>query len=115
MHRNKYQKPNIEDLMNSIGNPINKSKNIDAWFSTVDLKYAYSQLNVQKLKKDCNLIQELWNIATLVFYSGISPVITNSKQNSTNLQTCQPSSKKQWIATSHLKKTHSVFSWHFYK
>ena len=47
IHRNKYQMPNIDTLIESISQQISApaSQNI-TYFSTIDLKYAYSQLNL---------------------------------------------------------------------
>ena len=58
MHKNKYQMPNIETLMNSISQIITNYKTEPAeqiYFSTIDLKYAYSQLNLNpETAKHCN-------------------------------------------------------------
>ena len=46
IHKNKYQMPNIDSLIDSTSQHINKSNHGDnVYFSTIDLKYAYSQLN----------------------------------------------------------------------
>ena len=47
IHKNKYQMPNIDTLIESISQRISApaSQNI-TYFSTIDLKYAYSQLNL---------------------------------------------------------------------
>ena len=47
IHKNKYQMPNIDTLIESISQQISApaSQNI-TYFSTIDLKYAYSQLNL---------------------------------------------------------------------
>ena len=58
MHKNKYQMPNIETLMDSISQIITDYKTEQAdkiYFSTIDLKYAYSQLNLHpETAKHCN-------------------------------------------------------------
>ena len=58
IHKNKYQMPNIETLMNSISQIITNYKTEPAdkiFFSTIDLKYAYSQLNLHpESAKHCN-------------------------------------------------------------
>ena len=41
VHKNKYQMPNIEELMDTIGQTRNERKTGDVYFSTMDLKYAY--------------------------------------------------------------------------
>ena len=49
IHKNKYQMPNIETLMDSISQIITNYKTEPAeqiYFSTIDLKYAYIQLNL---------------------------------------------------------------------
>ena len=47
IHKNKYQMPNIDTLMESKSQQMSApaSQNI-TYFSTIDLKYAYSQLNL---------------------------------------------------------------------
>ena len=58
IHKNKYQMPNIEKLMDSISQIITNYKTEPAeqiYFSTIDLKYAYSQLNLHpETAKHCN-------------------------------------------------------------
>ena len=57
IHKNKYQMPNIETLMDSISQIITDYKTEQAdtiYFSTIDLKYAYSQLNLHpETAKNC--------------------------------------------------------------
>ena len=58
IHKNKYQMPNIETLMDSISQIITNYKTEPAdeiYFSTIDLKYAYSRLNLNpETAKHCN-------------------------------------------------------------
>ena len=57
IHKNKYQMPNIENLMDSVGEHLacSNDKNAPAWFSSLDLKYAYSQLKLHPdTSKHCN-------------------------------------------------------------
>ena len=56
IHKNKYQMPNIDSLIDSISQHINNSNNGDnVYFSTVDLKYAYCQLNLHPdTARQCN-------------------------------------------------------------
>ena len=58
MHKNKYQMPNIETLMDSISQIITEYKTEQAdktYSSTIDLKYAYSLLNLHpETAKHCN-------------------------------------------------------------
>ena len=44
VQKNKYQRPNIEELMDTVGQTISKMKSGDICFSTMDLRYAYGQL-----------------------------------------------------------------------
>ena len=56
IHKNKYQMPNIDTLIESISQQISApaSQNT-AYFSTLDLEYAYSQLNLDtKTANHCN-------------------------------------------------------------
>ena len=58
IHKNRYQMPNIETLMDSKSQIITNYKTEQAdtiYFSTIDLKYAYSQLNLHtETAKHCN-------------------------------------------------------------
>ena len=58
IHKNKYQMPNIETLMDSISQIITSYKTKTAeqiYFSTIDLKYPYSQLNLHpETANHCN-------------------------------------------------------------
>ena len=58
IHKNKYQIPKFETLMDSISQIITNYKTEQAdtiYFSTRDLKYAYSQLNLHpETAKHCN-------------------------------------------------------------
>ena len=44
IHKNKYQMHNTDCLMDSIAQTITQSSNGEILFSTIDLRYAYSQL-----------------------------------------------------------------------
>ena len=44
VHKNKYQMPNIEELMDTVGQTISEKKSGDIYFTTMDLTYAYDQL-----------------------------------------------------------------------
>ena len=47
IHKNKYQMPNIDNLIDTIQQNLNANASQEtAYFSTLDLKYAYSQLNL---------------------------------------------------------------------
>ena len=56
IHKNKYQMPNIDSLIDSISQHINDSNLGDnVYFSTIDLKYAYSQLKLHPdTARHCN-------------------------------------------------------------
>ena len=56
IHKNKYQMPNIEMLFDSISQHLtNTQKGQQAYFSTIHLEYAYSQLQLHKdAAKPCN-------------------------------------------------------------
>ena len=75
--------PNIEMLINSISQQFtNTKKRQQAYFSTIDLKYAYSQLQLHKdTAKHCNLNINCGEILKTVFLV---------------LLTCQLNFKKQW-------------------
>ena len=44
VHKNKYQMPNIEELMDTVGQTISERKPGDIFFTTMDLTYASGQL-----------------------------------------------------------------------
>ena len=48
VHKNKYQMPNIEELMDIVGQTISERKQGDVLFSTMDLTYAYGQLSLSE-------------------------------------------------------------------
>ena len=53
--KNKYQMPNIEDLMDRIAELISAKKPGKIWFSSIDLRYAYGQLQLSlKTAEQCN-------------------------------------------------------------
>ena len=56
IHKNKYERPNIEMLNDSISQHLtNTQKAQQAYFSTLDLKFAYSQLQLhENIAKHCN-------------------------------------------------------------
>ena len=56
IHKNKYQMSNIDSLIDSISQHINDSNQGDKiYFSTIDLKYAYSQLKLHPdTSRHCN-------------------------------------------------------------
>ena len=55
VHKNKYQMPNIEELMDIVGQTISERKQGDVFFSTMDLTYAYGQLPLsESTSKHCN-------------------------------------------------------------
>ena len=55
IHKNKYQMPNIELLLDNIAQVIKSDKSQQTLFSTLDLRYAYSQIPLDKMTKEqCN-------------------------------------------------------------
>ena len=56
IHKNKYQMPNIDNLIDTIQQNLNTSASREtAYFSTLDLKYAYSQLKLDpETARHCN-------------------------------------------------------------
>ena len=54
VHKNKYQMPNIEELMDIVGQTISEHKQGDVFFTTMDLTYAYGQLPLnENTSKHC--------------------------------------------------------------
>ena len=47
VHKNKYQMPNIEELMDTVGQTISEKKPGDILFTTMDLTYMYGQLTLR--------------------------------------------------------------------
>ena len=56
IHKNKYQMPNLDELLNSVSEIISGAKDSDeVWFTSLDLNYAYSQLPLsEQTSKHCN-------------------------------------------------------------
>ena len=50
--KNKYQMPNIHELINSVAQIITKDAPGEVWFTSLDLKYAFSQLPLSSLCGD---------------------------------------------------------------
>ena len=73
--------PNIEKLIDSTSQHLTNPQNgQQAYFSTIDLKYAYSQLQLHKdTAKHCNFIS----------FVGYLQVPTELKPDLTVLQICQ--------------------------
>ena len=46
IHKNKYQMPNIDSLIHTISQTLSTAPQKTAYFTTLDLQYAYSQLNL---------------------------------------------------------------------
>ena len=85
VHKKKYQMPNIEELMDTVGQTISERKPGDVYFSTMDLTYAYGQLPLSpETSVQCNF--RWWEEnqrARIVF-----------KRGSTALQPCQRNFKE---------------------
>ena len=53
--KNKYQMPNIDNLMDRIADIIHSERHGTVWFSSIDLRYAYGQLLLHpKTSRQCN-------------------------------------------------------------
>ena len=92
IHKNKYQMPNIEMLIDTISQHLTDTQNgQQAYFTTLDLKYAYSQLNCIKTQQ---------NTVILISYVANLPVHIDSKLVFMVLQICRQNSKKLWITHS---------------
>ena len=53
--KDKYQMPNLDDLMCSLAETITSDGPGNVWFTTVDLKYAFGQVLLNpSLAKHCN-------------------------------------------------------------
>ena len=87
IHKNKYQMHNIDCLMDSIAQTITQSSDEgEVLFSTIDLRYAYSQLPLDEdTAKQCN-----FNII-----GGKATGTYRFNNDFTDSWTCQQNSKKQ--------------------
>ena len=57
IHKNKYQMPNIDSLIQTISQILSTATQETAYFATLDLQYAYSQLNLHSdAARHCNFI-----------------------------------------------------------
>ena len=55
IHENKYQMPNIDSLIQTISQTLSTAPQETAYFRTLDLQYAYSQLNLHSdTARHCN-------------------------------------------------------------
>ena len=55
IHKNKYQMPKIDLLLDNIAQVIKSNNNQQTLFSTLDLRYAYSQIPLDKpTREQCN-------------------------------------------------------------
>ena len=53
--KNKYQMPNIHELIDNVALQFSEKSNGQVWFSNLDLKNAYSQLKLcDQMSKQCN-------------------------------------------------------------
>ena len=60
IHKNKYQMPNTDNFIDTVQQNLNTNASQErAYFSTLDLKYAYSQLNLDpEMARHCNFNNE---------------------------------------------------------
>ena len=80
--------PNIEMLIDTISQHLtNTQSGQQAYFTTLDLKYAYSKLNYTMTLK---------NTVISTISVGNPPAFIDSKLDSTVLLTCRQSFRKQW-------------------
>ena len=55
IHKNKYQMPNIDSQIQMISQTLSTASQETAYFTTLDLQYAYSQLNLHSdTARHCN-------------------------------------------------------------
>ena len=55
VHKNKYQMPNIDELIDRVSQIIAEKKSGDVYFTTLDFTYAYGQVALeQKTSEQCN-------------------------------------------------------------
>ena len=55
LFKNKYQMPNLDELIDGVSQIVTKNKNGTLYFTVLDLKYAYSQLKLAAdTAKQCN-------------------------------------------------------------
>ena len=55
--KDKYQMPNLEDLLNTLAETITAKDGEKVWFTSVDLKYAFGQVPLNpELAKHCNFV-----------------------------------------------------------
>ena len=55
INKNKYQMPNIHELVDNVAAQISSDSVEEVWFTNLDLKNAYSQLALDKFTSDqCN-------------------------------------------------------------
>ena len=53
--KNKYQMPNLENLMEKVGEIVNDNKGGEVFFTSLNMQYAYGQTNLHpETAKDCN-------------------------------------------------------------
>ena len=89
IHKNKYQMPNIDSLIDSISQHINDSNHGDnVYFSNIGLKYTYSQINLHRIPHA---------IVTLILFVATQQVRIALKRDFMVLRICQQNSRKRWI------------------
>ena len=55
VHKNKYQMPNIDEIVDGISQIIAERKAGDVYFTTLDFTYAYGQVSLeQETSEQCN-------------------------------------------------------------
>ena len=53
--KDKYQMPNLDNLIDLIAEKLDEKRTCEAWYSSVDMTYAYGQVSQHELtKRHCN-------------------------------------------------------------
>ena len=88
IHKNHYQMPNLLELLDSAAQIITSDTSGDVWFTSLDLKYAFSQIPLsEEVSRHCN-----FNIVC-----GEQTGTYRFKTGFYRLTECQRNSKKRWI------------------
>ena len=63
VHKNKYQMPNIDELVDGVSQIIAEKKAGNVYFATLDFTYAYGQVALeQKNERVMQFLTSLWEI-----------------------------------------------------
>ena len=64
IHKNKYQMPNIDLLLDNIAQVVKSDKSNQTLFTTLDLRYAYSHIPLDKTTREQSNFSLIWGNAT---------------------------------------------------